>query len=131
MTDEAVSAVNARKLMKRVRKEVLGKNEPDAQLQEMAASIAEARDSIYTAHLYTTINIAEPIQSHRRFLGPFLVFFRRVFRKLARFHVASIAAQQEAFNHSIVSALQCVMDVTHTRLDMLEERLCELEESER
>lgn len=128
MTNENI--INPNKLLMRIRRDVLGKDETKEQLQELEISIEETKDSIYTAHLHAIINIYEPIYSHRKFIGPILVFFRKIFRKFARFHVSSLTNQQISFNNAMVSALHNVMETTNARLDILEERLHALEKNE-
>jgi len=87
--------------------------------------------------LMASFNIYEPVTSHRRLLGPFIIFFRRVIRRLTRWYVLSLAGQQERFNNAIlqaihnldtkVSALELRCNSRIDSLDILQESLKEHE----
>lgn len=46
-------------------------------------------------------NANRPITSHRRFVGRFVIFFKKVVRKLTRFYIDPIAVQQTEFNNTV------------------------------
>ena len=66
-----------------------------------------------------------PITSHRRFLGPILVFGKKVVRKLLRWYVNPFVDQQRNFNAAMVR----LMNSTQTQLDEKKERISELEQT--
>ncbi len=50
----------------------------------------------------TRENVAQrPITSHRKFIGSFIVFFKKVVRKLTKFYVEPVALQQTEFNNTV------------------------------
>ena len=66
-----------------------------------------------------------PITSHRRFLGPILVFGKKVVRKLLRWYVNPFVDQQRNFNVAMVH----LMNATQSQLDEKKERISELEQT--
>jgi len=67
--------------------------------------ILEIERKINVARSLVQINIYEPIYSHRKLLGPFLILFRKVTRRLLRWYIMSITEQQSLFNEAVVNAL--------------------------
>jgi len=119
------SIIDSEQLLERVRSNVLNKkDEATSQFGIFRGSYAtkgyisdkekdnyvenwfRISECIESANVNAHINIFEPITSHRKILGPGIVFFRRVIRKLIRWHIISITSQQMRFNYAVIRTLE-------------------------
>lgn len=119
-------------LLERVRKNVLHKKVDNFNVTTAESSKDSFRigEQIDEAQIHAGINLYEPISSHRKILGPVIVFFRKVFRRLIRFYAISLTNQQTRFNSAVVRSLneinnklnhidnyRSVMSIYNTRLE--------------
>jgi hypothetical protein len=65
----------------------------------------------------------EPIVSHRKYTGPGIVFFKRIFRRLMRPYTKMVLARQRRFNGELIRLNLASL----LRLEKIEERVAALE----
>lgn len=66
------------------------------------------------------VNYYRSVQNRRRLVGNFLTFFRRVIRRLLRFLVEPIVAEQNAFNDSVAATVNNVYNTTVSTLHYMD-----------
>ena len=92
-----------------------------------------------------TVQKASVIKSHRRIIGPFIVFFKRLIRKLSYWYVQFLFDQQNEFNISAANSINAIkkyieqeqetrnkmLDVLSSKIEILTEIVPKIESMER
>ncbi len=79
-----------------------------------------------TANSSWNIIYYKPIHSHRKIIGKTIIFFKRAFRRAAKFLIEPLVLMQNSFNSSVVRALNIYRNsnvVFESRIDLLQEEL--------
>ena len=140
--------VDVEKIMELIREQVEEKKKVGLFNDEKAHSIFEMKSSSFHNHnqnveLYLSVlnqkwdsKEEEPITSHRRILGPFIVLAKKILRKMLKPFSNTILLRQTEFNSQLVKLLNIVIpqlnNVTESsrelgkRIDELTKRLNEL-----
>lgn len=69
--------------------------------------------------LYTIYEV--PIRSHRKYLGKYIVFSKKVFRKLTRWFVHPYINQQNSINQLVVKLIREIIEVEKILISTIEQ----------
>ena len=94
-------------------------SEPSARREELDNRIT---GEISYLRENSAIRTYRPLVSNRRFLGPLLIFARRVMRRLLRFYIEPIVIDQSNYN----AHLTCVLDLFQQAMSERDRQIREL-----
>ncbi|KLU59393.1 ubiquinone biosynthesis O-methyltransferase [Peptococcaceae bacterium CEB3] len=93
---------------------------------ELSRLEAELRQS----NLTWNVNAEYPITSHRKTIGRFIVFGKKVVRKFLRWYVNPPVDQQREFNGSVTRSLNLLAEIVRTQSEALRSATDKIEELE-
>lgn len=76
--------------------------------------LSDRLESLYTVH-------EVPITSHRKHLGKYIVFSKKVFRKLTRWFVHPYINQQNSINQLVVKLIREIVEVEKILISTIEQ----------
>lgn len=127
------SEVNVEEIMKKIRSEIKRKRSAglygedlDEKLNIQLSAGKPAHDlkaQLREMNVHWHVSAEKPIRSDKPFFGFFIVFIKRVIRKMLRWHINDVTEQVSAFNMHSVWAMSEIED----RLTKLEECVKALE----
>lgn len=107
--------ISVKDIMRQIKENVSKRNIQDDLLskvstKEFSANLAELEGHQYILNKIWTYSADYPIVSHRPFFGKFIVFTKKVIRKLLRWYINPIVEKQIEFNAFTVRAINSIVE---------------------
>lgn len=134
--------IDVTKIMEQIRENIKKRNMPDEELpdlNEIRTKLNNASSEVYNKdeleqnirlnNMRWNIILDKPITSHRKYIGKYIVFCKRILRKILKWHMESLFGQQIEFNSSVTRSLNEINNFvksTEERLSNYEKQVKEL-----
>ena len=134
MSESAQKAsINVEEIMAEIRRDILKKNYGNEDLafsevpvhgsSEFLSQSNTLAGNIRHLRNIQTVSVYRPLKS-RRIIGPLIIFFKKVVRKLIRFYIEPIVADQNDVNNLSAACFEDLyfdMEILRRRIKLLEE----------